>query len=353
MKITWLTAGGIRSVDGTLFSALASERYRVVIPAQLLRAGGHEVTAVPAGCPLNDAIWNAALKAELLVVSKVFTDDVLEVVRRARAEGARIVLDLCDDHFETPELGSVYTQLCETVDAIVVSTSAMGETIATRFGRHSSVIDDPYEAPLGEPIFRPRPDGLRLAWFGSPVNFDTCVAMLPALAELSRSLPLTLRVVTDAVDGFVPSRLEELTAPHRPTMQTRFVPWSPAETWSTIAAADLVVVPSFDDPRKRVKGPNRMVESLRLGRFVAAYPLPAYVPLGQYAWLGRDLTAGIGWAVANPAAVLARVQAGQKYVAARFAPEIIGRAWETVLRGTLEARPAVPAPKFLRRHAIA
>lgn len=269
------------------------------------------------------------------------------------AAGSRIVLDLCDDHFETPELSGVYTQLCETADAVAVSTSAMGETIATRFGRHSTVIDDPFEAPLGNPAFQPRRDGIQLVWFGSPANFDTCVSMVPTLAELSRSLPLTLHVVTNPVDGVVPSRLEELTAQYRPAMQTRFIPWSPAETWSTIAAADLVVVPSFDDRRKRVKGPNRVVESLRLGRFVIAYPLPSYVPLGQYVWLGQDLAAGIRWAVANPATVLARLHAGQRYVAARFSPEIVAHGWETMLRETLGDRAAVPAPAFHRQNALA
>jgi hypothetical protein len=57
--------------------------------------------------------------------------------------------------------------------------------------------------------------------------------------------------------------------------------------------------------------------------------------MGQYAWLGPDLVAGIRWAVANPAGVLARVRAGQRYVAARFAPEVVARAWETMLRETL------------------
>ena len=131
-------------------------------------------------------------------------------------------------------------------------------------------------------------------------------------------------------------------------MQTKFIQWSPEATWSAIAASDLVMVPSFDDHRKRVKGPNRVIESLRLGRFVVAYPLPSYVPLGQYTWLGKDLAAGIRWAVDNPANVLARVRAGQKYVAARFTAELVTRAWESVmLRETLGSRAAVPALQIL------
>lgn len=332
MHITWLTAGGIVPSAGQLFSPLASERYRVLAPARLLSAWGHTVAAVPAGCPPDSPVWEEALGADVVIVSKIFSEDALQVVERARGRGARIVADLCDNHFETPELGWVYAELCRRADAITVSTSALGESIAERFGRHVTVIDDPYEAPAAKPAFQPGAARLKLVWFGSPTNFDTCEAMFPALGELSRGLPLALEVVTAAAEGLVPARLAEFQAEFGPALAIAFTPWSVERTWSAIAAADLVVIPSLDDPRKQAKGPNRLVESLRCGRFVIAYPVPAYRPLGQYAWLGQDLAAGIRWALENQAAVLGRLEAGQRYVAVRFAPEAIARAWESALQ---------------------
>lgn len=332
MHITWLTSGGLAPVNGRPYSPLASERYRVLVPARLLRGWGYAVSVVPAGCPADAALWNEALAADLVVVSKVFSGAVLRVLERARGQGARILVDLCDNHFDTPELGGVYTELCSQADALTVSTASLGELIAERFGRFATVIDDPYEAPLAEARFAPSSPSLKLVWFGSPTNFDTCELMIPRLAQLSRTLPLALQVVTDALDGAVPARLAELAAEFGGVLPIEFIGWSVERTWAAIVAADLVVIPSLDDLRKQVKGPNRLVDSLRCGRFVIAYPLPAYQPLGQYAWLGKDLAAGIRWAVENPAAVLARLQAGQRYVAARFAPELIGRAWENALR---------------------
>ncbi len=157
MQITWLTAGGISFVDGQPYSDLASERYRVLMPARALEAHGVRVLVVPVGCPPDDPIWKSALRSQVLVVAKMFERTALDVIARFRAASCRVVVDVCDDHFETPQVGELYTQFCQRADAITVSTAAMGEAIALRLGRHATVIDDPFEAPAGEPRFAPGP----------------------------------------------------------------------------------------------------------------------------------------------------------------------------------------------------
>ena len=88
----------------------------------------------------------------MLVISKVFTADVLKVApagsRGWVADRARPVRR---SFSKRRNWVTFIRNFAKTADAIVVSTSAMGETIALRFGRHSTVIDDPFEAPLGEP----------------------------------------------------------------------------------------------------------------------------------------------------------------------------------------------------------
>ena len=232
----------------------------------------------------------------------------LEIARQARDQGCRILVDMCDNHFERPNLGDFYRELCAMADAIVASTPAMAEVVLANSGRPATVIDDPFEAPQGRPRFQPSRERLQLAWFGNPVNFDTCVAMLPSLAELSRERPLALHVVTNEVQGVIPTRLAALTAPYGPAFQAHFIAWTPAAAWQAITAADLVVVPSHGAAHKLVKSPNRVVEPLRLGRFVVAYPLPSYQPLEPYVWLGDDMSAGIRWALKHPAQVLSRLQ---------------------------------------------
>lgn len=64
-----------------------------------------------------------------------------------------------------------------------------------------------------------------------------------------------------------------------------------------------------------------------------ASPIPSYLELADHAWVGEDLGAGVEWALANPEAVVTRIQSGQAHVASRFAPERIVAKWERLLAG--------------------
>ena len=97
-----------------------------------------------------------------------------------------------------------------------------------------------------------------------------------------------------------------------------------------------MVVPSLPSAKKLVKSPNRVVEPLRAGRFVAAYPLPSYVELGDYIWLGHNIADGVQWALQNPAEVRRRLTAAQTHLDRRYSPLATGRAWEAVLLQTVE-----------------
>jgi hypothetical protein len=213
----------------------------------------------------------------------------------------------------------------------------MAEIIRERTGRVAIVIDDPFEGPSGEPRFSPCRERLRLAWFGHPVNFDTIVAMMPGLAGLSQEQPLTLHVVSAAGAGNIEGFLADVERLHGPGLCTRFTPWSPDATWQALSECDLVVVPSLPDVKKLVKSPNRVVEPLRAGRFVIAYPLPSYKELRDFVWLGDDMASGITWAVANKAAVLERIKAGQEYINGRFAPRAVALRWSAVLEQLVES----------------
>jgi hypothetical protein len=350
MRITWVSAGAITQNNGELSSPLASVRYRMLSPSRFLTRWGYKIHIASSVWPAEASQWNEALESETLILGKIFDAGVTQVVERALRQGRRVVLDICDDHFDTPQLGNAYRRLCELASDVVASTPAMAEVIARRTGRQATIIDDSYEAPLGEPRFAPG-DRLEAVWFGHPVNFDTCLAMLPELIRFSQRRPLRLHVITQPMSGAAPARLRELMEPHAPDFEIRFSPWSQATTWQGIAEADVVLVPSSAAATKQVKSPNRVVESLRLGRFVVAYPLPSYLPLAPYIALNDEMTVGLEWALNNSAAALARIVAGQAYVEQRFSPERVARQWQALLSqtpaGVTAIRPAAPATKPL------
>ena len=336
MRITWLISSAVTQVDGQWYSPLASLRYRVLAPMRYLESRGHRNHFLPLDPkPVGDETAHA-LAADVVVVSKVLAQGSVELAGRARALGARVVVDLCDDHFDTPDLGPAYHALCRLADRVTASTAAMRDVIAKRTGKRAALIDDPYEGPPGAVRFEPPHDRTRLLWFGHPVNFDTVADMMPKLGGLSRTTPLSLHVVSNATNSDICSYLDEIDRKFRPGLATHFTPWNPQATWQALAKCDLVVVPSLPSAKKLVKSPNRVVEPLRAGRFVIAYPLPSYVELSEYVWLGENIADGVAWALANRDEVRRRVAGGQAHINRRFSPLSIGQVWEAVLTQTVE-----------------
>jgi SAM-dependent methyltransferase len=128
-----------------------------------------------------------------------------------------------------------------------------------------------------------------------------------------------------------------------PPATIRFVAWSPEAVESGLEACDLVLLPQ--DHRSawgRAKSHNRLVETIRAGRFALASPIPCYAELAEYAWVGEDLGEGLAWALDHPDQAERRVAAGQAYIATRFAPELVGRKWAEVLGLGVDPEAAPP-----------
>jgi len=336
MRITWLISSAITTDNGQWYSPLASIRYRVLAPARHLQEQGYQNQFLRLDQKLDGEQVAQALRADVVVISKIFGRGSVELAEQARAYGARVIVDICDDHFDTPELSQAYWSLCGIADRVVASTSAMAQVIQQRTAKCATIVDDPYEGPLGEPRFEPASQAIKLLWFGHPVNFDTVADMIPKLAGLSRSTPLSLDVVSDPANNNIRAFLDQASAQHRPGLTTRFTAWSPETTWQALGDCDLVVVPSLPSAKKMVKSPNRVVEPLRAGRFVVAYPLPSYAELGDFIWLGENMAEGVQWAINNRTEVHHRIEAGQAFVNRRFSPLTVARVWEAILLQIVE-----------------
>jgi glycosyltransferase involved in cell wall biosynthesis len=203
------------------------------------------------------------------------------------------------------------------------------------YARHGiSVIEDPYESDhASEPRLRPGPV-LRLAWFGqfaAPLR-PFIEGELAAIARGLAGKPAELAFVTHASQAALVEEMASALREVNAHFSVRHVPWSVQATAHELARADIVVLPQDAQADwGRVKSHNRLVETIRAGRYAVASPIPAYLELAGYAGIGGDLAAELDWALANPAEALRRISLGQTYVAQRFAPARIADEWARVL----------------------
>ncbi len=219
--------------------------------------------------------------------------------------------------------------------ALTAPSEALAARLIKGAAHGVTVIEDPYEdGTSGKPRFAPK-DVLRLVWFGviAPGQGAYLQRQFAAIARRLAPRAIDLAMVTNSANAASVEEMASALRAANPQCALRFVSWSREDQLREIAQSDLVLLPQdADSAWGSVKSHNRLVESLRAGRFAVASPIPAYLELQDVAWVGSDLAEGVEWALTNPAEVLARISTGQRKVAERFAPQRIAEKWAAVLR---------------------
>ncbi len=257
----------------------------------------------------------------------------------------RVVADFCDDlaaasamigRAEPADFQARLMRAC----ALTASTAALREQLVEDALHGVTVIEDPYERALAElPKFAPQQD-LRLAWFGvfGPPLLPLLEGQFGAIARRLRTRPTQIAFITHPSQADLTQKLGGTLRDINAACKLRFVAWSREAVAVELAAADLVLLPQDSTSAwGRVKSHNRLVETLRAGRFAIASPIPSYLELREFAWIGENLVDGVEWALAHPLEVVAKITAGQRYVEERFAPRRIGELWAATL-GISETR---------------
>jgi hypothetical protein len=334
MRVAWLNESPMtKDGAGRFVGVLASVRYRCIVPQARLKTRGVESFLLGRIDKAEPAAFSQAMdkiRPAVAVVGKVFSNRILDVVSVLKQRGIRLVVDLCDNHFNRPPTGDLHRALIAAADAVVASTPMMADAIARETGSQSTLVPDPYEGPGGTPRFSPLAgQPLKLLWFGGRTNVDTLAPCFPSLDALGRSSPLSLTIFTDPV-----AQIEQLLALAKSQFpgiaKVAFQPWSLEGQWRAIEACDAVIIPSLDNETKSVKGPNRLIEAIRGGRPVAAYPLPSYLEFRDVCWLDRDIGAGLRALLTDPRSVTQRIAAGQSLIEQRYAPAVVAERWRAV-----------------------
>jgi len=307
------------------------------------------VWLLPTGYVRSDPSCAKLGRAHALVVGKqpvrFFTtepDNARALVEwiESRARDQRVIVDFSDNLDAAAEICSVpllseFQRRCLSACEATVPTHALGERLLP-YARHGiTVIEDPYEATVAGTPRLAFGETLNLAWFGvfGPQN---CAFLEREFAKIGSTLAprrIDLTLVTDADQTRLVEGMRRALHEMAPNLALRHVAWSLAAVTQALERTDLVVLPQeAHSAWGRGKSHNRLVETIRAGRFAVASAIPAYLELASYAWIGNDLPSGIRWALENTAEALHRIALGQEYVMQRFSPQRIGDQWARLLR---------------------
>ena len=231
------------------------------------------------------------LTADTLIFAKPQANELMDMAK-AKARGAWVIVDFCDDHFDWVH----YKEALRLADAISCNTEVMAKIIKEH-GREATVIGDPYEYPEE----KPHCNGLNLLWYGHAVNKHSLERILPDLVGYN------LRVVSNFGGA---------------------IPWSHETMLEEFAKADIVLMPATAE----YKSPNRAVEAIRQGCFVVSER-----DLGIPEIYVGNIKEGIEWTQTQN--VNQRISKAQKFVTEEFSPKILIDKWKTLTkqRTTLDA----------------
>jgi uncharacterized Rossmann fold enzyme len=231
------------------------------------------------------------LTADTLIFAKPQANELMDMAK-AKARGAWVIVDFCDDHFDWVH----YKEALRLADAVSCNTEVMAKIIKEH-GRDATVIGDPYEYPEE----KPHCNGLNLLWYGHAVNKHSLERILPDLGGYN------LRVVSNFGGA---------------------IPWSHETMLEEFAKADIVLMPATAE----YKSPNRAVEAIRQGCFVVSER-----DLGIPEIYVGNIKEGIEWTQTQN--VNQRISKAQKFVTEEFSPKILIDKWKTLTkqRTTLDA----------------
>lgn len=207
----------------------------------------------------------------------------------------RVIFDICDNHFKTKSLSDYYRGHAANADLLTVNSSEMARIVLEETGRDAFIIPDPYESDEREASIGEYP-----LWFGHESNLKD-------------------------VEPYGHIRgLKVLTGDN----------WSREKQLEMLGECSCVLIPTG---KSMAKSANRLIESVRNGRFVVAGEMPAHEEFKKFMWVGINLDNGIQWLYSNPSEALQRIRDCQAYIRDRYSPltisklwlEAIGRVWHT------------------------
>ena len=268
--------------------ASACRYYRMTLPYERVNAAGN----VFVDTQMDAVTLDDALLYDALVIQRHPTRGLIELARRAKCAGVKIVYEADDLMTEIPadnpaSLPATQIDLIKRAigmaDLVMVST----EQLADAFGVRDKTVVTLNSLPLS--LWKraqrlPDDDTVNIVWSGGSTH-ESDLAILDSIWEFLIGIP---RVHLTFM-GLVPNRLCVLSKLRGDPPQiviskafhgrVTYVPWTPIRFYPSVyreLRPDIVLAPMVDDRFSRCKSNLRVLESWALGVPVVASPSGPY-----------------------------------------------------------------------------
>jgi hypothetical protein len=296
MKITFLTKYPILKNDGGLYSPGASARLRVISPAlELIKFGHHvKITSIPN----EQTNINFNNDSDLYILSKITNPSHLNQIASYFEinKDKRLIIDICDNRFETNIYHSLFVKLVEMSTAVFCNSLAMSKIIS-KYSNHKfiDILPEPIE---GDQLLRKEldPDNVRLLWFG---HQDGLFQLKKNYQQIQSMTQIRSLHIVTAPTNEVLSWIDQINNSSKNRLPLIFNPWSINGLRNAASISDISVLPGSNDNFWLTKSPNRLLQSLWYGLRVAAFPFDSYLNYDKYICLDFNIVNAITKSITN------------------------------------------------------
>jgi hypothetical protein len=327
--------------------SIASVRYRCLLPLRALQEKGFPVT-------LFDERHSDRYRG--VVFSKLYDPASQRLAEKLKSRGAKVVLDVCDNHFynpfRLPQYDRVRADLLRMIalaDVVVSSTRPLADVIVQEgsLPDRPTVIGDPIEelprlddepksgsrreSPSDAP--RRNPALPRLVWYGNhgspnaPGGMLDLLRVADTLERINRKYAFELVVLSNSRQKY---------HEHVASLPIRSVyrEWRYDTFRSELEAAAATIIPVGLNPFTVCKSNNRLVLALHHGIPVVADSIPSYDEFGAFSFL-NDWERGLEAIFERRPEVGEKTEAGMQYVNENWSLEKISDQWRQLLECVL------------------
>lgn len=308
MKITYILPNRTCEIKGeSLYSPLASERYRIINPSEELHKLGHEINMNFE--PVRGSKTDVVFMGKFLTSPKPWLDTIAEY----KDMGAKIVWDICDNYLDQYTKSAEFSTLLKMTDRFTCPSMEMKKLLDSYFSGSVPVhyIPDAPELEWSSHYEMPTKHCL---WFGNTKNLECFFK-----ADFTPST--TLQLITSQNAAKLIDQLQIKA-------NVCFTPWSLENVRKALNASTVTLIPAkLDDPWYLTKSANRALESLWCGVPVLASRIPEYELVGLpgiYFLDGSDFIHGMD-AMDN---AISAVKKSQEIIAEKYLITKTVKLWE-------------------------